>query len=144
MKFLLDTCVLSELVKSKPEPSVLAWINTRKESELHVAAMTLGELQRGVARLPLSRRKTELTDWLEKLRIGFEGRIFPFTAETAVCWGEMCARAESDGRTLAAFDSIIAATAMEHRLVLVTRNEQDFSKVPIALINPWHESQKLV
>lgn len=140
MKFLLDTCVLSELVKSKPDPKVLAWINTRKESELHVAAMTMAELQRGVARLPLSRRKTELTDWLEKLRIGFDGRIFSFSAETAVCWGDMCARAESDGRTMAAFDSIIAATAMEHGLVLVTRNEQDFSKAPVVLFNPWNES----
>lgn len=140
MKFLLDTCVLSELVKLKPDAKVLAWINTRKESELHVAAMTLAELQRGVARLPISRRKTELTEWLEKLRIGFDGRIFSFTAETAVCWGDMCARAESDGRTMAAFDSIIAATAMEHGLVLVTRNEQDFSTAPVVLFNPWNES----
>jgi predicted nucleic acid-binding protein len=57
---------------------------------------------------------------LEKLRIGFEGRIFSFTAETAVCWGNMCARAESDGHTMAAFDSIIAAKAIEQGLVVVT------------------------
>lgn len=139
MKFLLDTCVLSELVKPLPEPKVLAWINARKETELHVAAMTLAELQRGIARLPASRRKSELADWLDKLRIGFAGRVFSFTHETAAYWGEMCARVEAGGRTMAAFDSIIAATAVEHGLVMVTRNERDFVMAPIVIFNPWND-----
>lgn len=139
MKFLLDTCVLSELVKTQPEPSVLAWINARKEAELHVAAMTLAELQRGVARLPASRRKNELADWLDKLRVGFAGRVYSFTSETAAYWGEMCARVEAGGRSMAAFDSIIAATAIEHGLALATRNERDFAMAPLVLINPWND-----
>lgn len=137
MKYLIDTCVLSELVKPQPEPAVLDWINARVETELFVAAMSMAELQRGVARLPASRRKIELADWIGQLHAGFAGRVLPFTAETASYWGEMCARAEAGGRTLAAFDSVIAATALEHGLALVTRNEADFVAAPVVVINPW-------
>ena len=139
MKFLLDTCVLSELVKPRPELRVLAWINARNEADLHVAAMTLAELQRGVARLPASRRKSELADWLDKLRMGFAGRVLSFTPDTAAYWGEICARVEAEGRTMAAFDSIIAASAVEHGLVLVTRNERDFAMAPLVVFNPWSD-----
>lgn len=137
MKYLLDTCVLSELVRTKPEARVLTWINARAESDLYVAAMTLAELRRGVARLPASRRKTDLGVWLEQLQAGFAERILPFTSETAAYWGEMCARCEAGGRTMAAFDSIIAATAVEHGLVLVTRNDRDFMAALPVVFNPW-------
>jgi predicted nucleic acid-binding protein len=137
VKYLLDTCVLSEFVKTVPEARVLTWINARAESDLYVAAMSLAELQRGVARLPASRRKTDLGAWLEQLQAGFADRILPFTYETAGYWGEMCARVEAGGRTMAAFDSIIAATAAEHGLVLVTRNDRDFTAALPVVFNPW-------
>lgn len=137
MRYLLDTCVLSELVKSQPDARVLEWLNGRDETTLHVAAMTLAELQRGVARLPASRRKTALAGWLGELQAGFGGRVLAFTPETAAYWGEMCARAEAGGRPMAAFDSIIAATAIEHGLALVTRNVADFSTAPVMVIDPW-------
>ncbi len=137
MKYLLDTCVLSEFVKTVPEAKVLAWINARDENDLYVAAMSLAELRRGVARLLTSRRKTDLTAWLEQLQAGFADRILPFTRETAAYWGEMCARVEAGGRTMAAFDSIIAATAVEHGLVLVTRNDRDFTAALPVVFNPW-------
>lgn len=137
MKYLLDTCVLSEFVKAAPEARVLAWINARAENDLYVAAMSLAELRRGVARLPASRRKTKLTAWLEQLQAGFADRILPFSSETAAYWGEMCARGEAGGRTMAAFDSIIAATAVEHGLVLVTRNDRDFMVALPLVFNPW-------
>ncbi len=140
MKYLLDTCVLSELVKPQPEPRVLDWINRREETELYIATMTLAELQRGVARLPNSPRKSELSDWLAQMQVGFVGRVLPFTAETASYWGEMCARAEVGGHPLAAFDSLIAATALEHGLALVTRNEADFAAAPVVVINPWKQA----
>ena len=139
MKYLLDTCVLSEFVKPAPNSAVLAWVDSRTENELFVAAMTLGELRRGVAKLSASRRRSELSVWLENLQAGFGQRVLPFTGDTAGYWGEMCARVETIGKTMAAFDSIIAATAIEHGLALVTRNTQDFAAAPLMLINPWEQ-----
>ncbi len=137
MKYLLDTCVLSEFVKAAPEARVLAWVNERAETDLYVAAMSLAELQRGVARLPASRRKTDLMAWLEKLQAGFADRILSFTGQTAVYWGEMCAGAEANARAMATFDSIIAATALEQGLILVTRNDRDFEAALPVVFNPW-------
>lgn len=137
MKYLLNTCLLSELVKPMPAPAVLGWMRDRVESELFISAMTLAELQRGVARLPDSRRCSELTAWLQQLEIGFEDRVLPFNQETAGAWARMCAKVESEGRSMAAFDSIIAATALQHGLALVTRNVRNFAQAPIVLINPW-------
>ncbi len=138
MKYLLDTCVLSEFVRPAPAPAVLAWVNEQAEVDLFVAAMSLAELQRGVARLPPSRRKTDLANWLSKLHASFAERALPFTLATAGYWGEMYARVEAAGKTMAAFDSIIAATAVEHGLALVTRNERDFAAAPLVVVNPWN------
>lgn len=139
MKYLLDTCVLSEFVKPAPHGAVLAWVDSRAENDLFVAAMTLAELRRGVARLPVSRRKSELSVWLENLQASLGERILPFTGDTAGYWGEMCARVEAAVKPMAAFDSIIAATAVEHGLALVTRNVQDFAVAPLMLVNPWEQ-----
>lgn len=137
MKFLLDTCFLSELVKSVPEPTVLKWMEQRDDQTLFVSAMTFAELQRGVARLVESRRRAALTSWLAQLEANFSNRVLPFTLATSRYWATMCAQAEAAGRSIAAFDSIIAASALEHGLVLVTRNVRDFSHVPVVLVNPW-------
>lgn len=139
MKYLLDTCVLSELVKPAPHGAVLAWVDTRVENDVFVAAMTLGELRRGVAKLPVSRRKNELSVWLEQLQASLGERVLPFTRDTAGYWGELCARVEAVGTPMAAFDSIIAASAVEHGLALVTRNVRDFAAAPLMLINPWDQ-----
>jgi predicted nucleic acid-binding protein len=139
VKYILDTCLLSELVKPSPEPAVLSWMQERIESDLYISAMTLAELHRGVAKLPSSRRRNELSTWLGQLETGFEDRVLPFTQETAGAWAQMCATAESKGKPMAAFDSIIAATALEHGLALVTRNTRDFEHAPVVLINPWFE-----
>lgn len=141
MKYLLDTCVLSELVRPAPAAAVLAWVNGREEGDLFVAAMSLAELQRGVARLPASRRKTDLANWLARLHAGFAERALAFTPDTAAYWGEMCARTEAAGKTMAAFDSVIAATAVEHGLALVTRNERDFAAAPLVVVNPWKHAK---
>ena len=138
--YLLDTCVLSELVKATPEPAVLAWVGERKEHELYVSAMTIAELQRGIVKLPASRRKSDLTHltvWLQQLETGFDERVMPFTCETAHVWALMCANAEAVGKSIAAFDSIIAACAVEHSFCLVTRNVRDFSHASVELLNPW-------
>lgn len=137
MKYLLDTCVLSELVKAAPEPAVLDWVAVCEEPNLFVAALSLAELHRGVARLPRSKRRTALTDWLMRVETGFEGRVLSFSQTTAHAWAEMTARAEARGKPMAAFDSLIAAVALEHSLALVTRNVRDFAATDLKLVNPW-------
>lgn len=137
MRYLLDTCLLSELVKPVPEPSVTDWMSKRKASELFASALTFGELHRGVVRKALSKRRSELEEWLQALEASFENQLLSFTPETGRLWAKMCAQAEAKGRTLAVMDSLIAATALEHGLILVTRNVADFSSTGVTLLNPW-------
>ncbi len=140
MKYLLDTWVLSELVKSLPDTYVLDWFKVRKPNELFVSAMTLGELQRGVAKLPESKRRSELSSWLQQLETGFEDRILAFDQNASVIWAQMTVQAEAQGKPMAAFDSIIAATARAYGCRLVTRNVGDFVNAGIDLLNPWQDS----
>lgn len=140
MKFLLDTCVLSELVKSAPDAHVIQWFEARKPHELYLCAMTWGELHRGVARLPESKRRAELSLWLQQLAAGFEDRVLAFDQPVSEIWAEMTVQAEALGKVMAAFDSIIAATARAHDCTLVTRNVRDFAHGGIEVINPWQDS----
>lgn len=139
MRYLLDTCLLSELVKSAPDSGVLLWLKARKAHELYTSTMTWGELQRGVARLPESKRRSELSLWLQQLQIGFEDRILAFDQNASEVWAQMTVQAEAKGKSMAAFDSIIAATAHAHECQLVTRNVRDFAHAGIVVVNPWQD-----
>ncbi len=139
MRYLLDTCVLSELVKSTPDAHVIRWFEARKAHELCISAMTWGELQRGVTKLPESKRRSELTLWLQQLETGFEDRILAFDKNVSRVWAHMTAQAETQGKSMAAFDSIIAATARAHDCKLVSRNVRDFVNAGIDVINPWQD-----
>jgi len=139
VRYLLDTCVLSELVKSAPDAQVLKWFEARKAQELCISAMTWGELQRGVTRMPESKRRSELTLWLQQLQIGFENRILAFDQNVSEVWAHMTVQAETEGKSMTAFDSIIAATARAHECKLVTRNVRDFANAGINVLNPWQD-----
>jgi predicted nucleic acid-binding protein len=139
MRYLLDTCVLSELVKSAPDTRVIQWFQARKPHELCISAMTWGELQRGVTKLPPTKRRSELTLWLEQLKAGFEDRILAFDQKASEVWAQMTVHAEAQGKSMAAFDSIIAATARACDCKLVTRNVRDFAHADIDVLNPWQE-----
>ena len=139
MRYLLDTCVLSEMVKGAPDANVIQWLQARKPHELFVSAMTWGELQRGVSRLPQSKRRSELTRWLEQLEAGFDDRILAFDQQAAEVWAQMTVLTEAQGKSMAAFDSIIAATAHAYDCKLVTRNVRDFSHADIEVFNPWQD-----
>ena len=112
-------------------------MSERIESDLFVSAMTIAEIGRGIEKLPASRRQTELSTWLQQLKVGFESRVLAFTIETVSAWAHLCVVVEAKGKPIAAFDSIIAATALEHGLALVARNVRDFAQAPLVLINPW-------
>lgn len=136
MSFLVDTCAISELVRPRPEPAVVRWFDDIPASALHVSVLTLGEIRRGVEGLADGRRRARLAAWLEsELPAWFEGRVLAVDGGVADEWGRLTARA---GRPLPAVDSLIAATALHHRLALVTRNTADFAAVAdLDIVNPW-------
>ena len=138
MKFLLDTCLISELVKKKPNAAVLKWLDERDEHSLFLSALTLGELQKGISRLSTGVRKDDLQAWIEHDLIErFEGRILDLDLETALIWGKLQGEAELKGGKLPVMDSLIAATAIAHGLLVVTRNVKDIERCRARVFNPW-------
>ena len=138
MKYLLDTCVILELVAKRPDPRVTAWIDSIDSETAFLSAITLGEIRKGIEKLPDSDRKSTLQAWLrDELSIMFSGRVLPIDTPVAIRWGELTGALESRGKKMAAIDSLIAATALHHHCRLVTRNEDDFKHSGIALLNPW-------
>ena len=136
--FLLDTNCISELVRSRPEPRVLDWMEAADESLLYLSILTLGEIRKGVAGLPAGKRQTQLEIWLElDLQARFSGRILPINALIADRWGLMAAEAKRKGWALSAIDGLLAATALQHNLTIVSRNISDFANTPVPTLNPW-------
>jgi len=136
--FLLDTNCISELVRSKPEPRVLDWMEAADESLLYLSVLTLGEIRKGTAGLPQGKRRTHLETWLElDLQARFSGRILPIDTAIADRWGLLAAEAKRKGRTLSAIDGLLAATAVHHNLTIVSRNVSDFAHTHAAVLNPW-------
>lgn len=135
MSGLLDTNVLSELVRPAPDPGVVAWVRSVPDTTLHVSVLSLGELRRGIERLPDSARRERLRVWLEHdLPTWFEGRVLSVDVKVAEVWGRMLARA---GRPLPSIDSLLAATALVHGLRVVTRNVRDYADTGVEVFNPW-------
>jgi tRNA(fMet)-specific endonuclease VapC len=138
MKYLLDTCVLSELVTKQPDPKVVEFVDSLDPDDVYLSVITIGEIVKGIEKLPNSRRKQELHAWLkEDLLSRFQGKIIPIDEDVIVAWGILTARVEAAGKPMPAIDSLIAATAQENRLALVTRNMDDFSASGVELVNPW-------
>lgn len=136
--FLLDTNCISELVRSKPEPRVLEWMEAADESLLYLSVLTLGEIRKGVAGLPQSKRRTQLETWLElELQARFSGRILPIDAAVADRWGLLAAAAKRTGKSLSAIDGLLAATALQHNLTIVSRNVSDFANTQTPILDPW-------
>lgn len=139
MSFLLDTNVVSEWIKPRPNPSVIDWVAAVDEDRAYLSVITLTELRYGVERMPSGQRRKRLSDWLEEeLPLRFEGRILAVDANIADLCGKMIASSEIGGRRLEAMDAFIAATAQCHRLTLVTRNIADFELVLKNILNPWN------
>ena len=139
MNYLLDTCVISEYTKKRPEQSVLEWVANSVESDLRLSVLTIGEIKRGIERLSESERKTALQSWLnDDLRVRFGHRLVDIDADVMLTWGALTARLEKNGRLLPFVDSLIAATALRHNLILVTRNVSDFDGAGVQIINPWY------
>lgn len=142
MSFLLDTNVISESAKPRPDPGVLAWLASANESALFLSVISLAELRHGVERLADGQRKNALDLWLtEQLPERFDDRLLGVDAETADHWGRIVARTQAAGRPIGAMDGFLAALAKQHKLTLVTRNISDFAATGVGLYNPWTETR---
>jgi len=142
MAFLLDTNVVSETIRPRPEQRVLDWIAEQTPAALFIAAQTIGELMRGARKVRDESRRERLEVWIERdLARQFAERILPFDGPVAVIWGRLMGDGDRMGRTPAAADAQIAAVAIHHELVLVSRNVRDFDRFDVKLLNPWADNE---
>jgi predicted nucleic acid-binding protein len=140
VNFLLDTNVVSEWVKPRPDPGVTTWLAEVDEDRVFLSVITLAELRHGIQRMSQGIRRNRLKTWLaEELRDRFEQRVLTIDAPTADAWGFVMARGQARGRSISTMDGFLVATAIRHDMTLVTRNVTDFEQLDIRLINPWRD-----
>lgn len=139
MNFLLDTYTISEPKQKLPNERVLEWIDAQDESKLFLSVLTIGEIRKGIVRLDSGKKKAELENWLEKLRVRFSRRVLPITEKTFLVWGKMYGEFERNGIVHSAFDSLLEATALEHDMIFVTRNVKNFQNSQVTILNPWED-----
>ena len=138
MRYLLDTCVISEMTKKRPAAKVLTWLDVQEELTLFLSVITMGELQKGVSKLPTSRKRGRLQRWVElELTRRFTGRILVVDLEVTMRWGAITATAERPGRPVPVLDGLLAATALVAGLTLVTRNTSHMQATGVQLFDPW-------
>ena len=138
MRFLLDTCVISEIIRPNPSSKVIEWIKNEDENNFFISVLTFGELHKGIEKLVESKRKEELHDWVENdLRERFSNRTINIDLQVAMLWGKIQGIAEKNGRPIPAVDALIAATGIAHHLTVVTRNTVDMKESGVPLLNPW-------
>jgi len=138
VKYLADTDLVSEPRQKSPNARAMQWLREH-DHELVLSAITIGEIKKGIELYPDSRKKTELSKWLDELLLDFEGAILPFTELEALTWGKLYAKAQKGGRKPPSMDSINAAIALHHGAVLATRNESDYVGTGVKTVNPWAE-----
>jgi tRNA(fMet)-specific endonuclease VapC len=140
MNYLLDTNVISELISKQPDKRVVDWLDRLDPNTVYLSVITIGEIRRGIEKLPPSKRRDRVKEWLEgDLLLRFQGRILPITTEVMLVWGELTGRLEREGSPVIAMDSLIAAIALQGTYCFVTRNEHDFQHTGVTIINPWKE-----
>ena len=138
MNYLLDTNLVSEWAKARPDPGVIGWLADADEDRVFVSVITLAELRHGVERLAVGRRRKRLNEWIQnELLLRFDQRILPIDAATAEAWGRIVAHREALGRPIGVMDAFIAATAQVRKLTLATRNQDDFESSVDSIVNPW-------
>ena len=137
MSYLLDTNVVSEAKRPKPDEQVLRWLGNQPLTTTYLSVITLGELEEGIAALGETHRSRALRAWLTQLSESFAGRVLGVDQAVATTWGRIQAEAKRRGRTPPAIDALLAATAITHELVLVTRNIEDVAALPVETLNPW-------
>ena len=140
MNYLLDTCVISELVNRRPNASVMEWLGRQDPESLYLSYITVGELKKGIAKRGGDARAKVLEKWLQSEGIGmYADRILPVENAVAQEWGRICGEAERIGKKRPVIDALIAATALVHGMKLVTRNVEDMAGMGVPILNPFEQ-----
>jgi predicted nucleic acid-binding protein len=141
MNYLLDTNVIFELISKQANKKVAEWLDGLDPNTVYLSVITIGEIRKGIEKLPDSKRKDKVREWLETdLLIRFQGRVLEITIEVMLAWGALTRRLENEERPITAIDSLIAAIALQGNYCLVTRNEFDFRHTRVTMINPWKQA----
>lgn len=133
----LDTNVVSELMRAEPAPAVLAWLRQSSGGSLHTTTVTVAEIRYGIARLPEGRRREALHQAAGEIFAAFPRQVLPFDLAAANTYADVVAGRESTGNPIDGFDAQIAAICRSQAAILATRNTKDFTDTGIALVNPW-------
>ena len=138
MKYLLDTCVLSEACKLQPNAGVMAWLN-QHDAESFVSILSLGEIRKGIAKheFKTGQHNDRLNTWFDQLVAAKSDYIMPLDLRVLTIWGAIAGQSEAQGAPLPVIDSLIAATALAHGLIVITRNAEDFRRCGADTFNPW-------
>ena len=138
MKYLLDTCVISEIIKKRPDEKVLTWLQQQDEDDLYLSVLTLGEIEKWIEKAVDITRKSRLILWVNNdLKQRFQERLIPVDLRIANQWGRVQGRAELIGKPMPSIDGLIAVSALVYECVMVTRNTTDMEQSGVVLFNPW-------
>ncbi|HMS42803.1 MAG TPA: type II toxin-antitoxin system VapC family toxin [Pyrinomonadaceae bacterium] len=137
MNNLLNTCTMSEFTKKLPNEKVIEWFSAQMDETLFLSAITIAEIQKGIEPMASSKKRNELENWLDSVIRRFNRRVLPFDLQIARRWAVLTATLEKKGRILPTMDSFILATALEHNLTIITRNEKDFADTGAKVLNIW-------
>lgn len=138
MKYLLDTCVISEVIKREPNKNVISWLQAQNEDDLFLSILTFGKIQKGIQKDSDQSRKKKLKIWVEEdLKKRFENRIIPIDLKVVTNWGSIQGLAELAGRTMPTLDGLIAVSGLTYNCVVATRNTSDMEQSTAELFNPW-------
>ena len=141
MRYLLDTNILSDIIKPAPSPALLAWMDSQVDADLFIASMTVAEIRRGILEKPRGKKRGELETWFsgpDGPQLLFAGRILPFEEKASLIWARLMAEGTAKGRPRSAVDMIIAAVAEANDCTVATANEKDFHGIKI--FNPMHNA----
>ncbi len=138
MKYLLDTCVISEIIRPQPDENVVSWVQGKDENSLYLSVLTFGEIEKGIEKSVDAARKRKLKLWVEHdLKQRFENRIIPIDLEISGRWGVIQGKAELAGKSMPVIDGLIAVSGLVHGCIVVTRNIADMKQSAVELLNPW-------
>jgi len=138
VRLLLDTNVLSEVTKPRPEIRVLEWLDELDEDRAFISVVSIAEIRRGIVQMDYGRKRDALAEWLARdLPQRFDSRVIPVNEAVAIAWGDLMGLAKRTGRGLSSMDGLIAATAIAHDLTLATRNTTDFEGLGVEIVDPW-------